>query len=61
MPSSARGAGSRSDHWVQVVGCAPSTRSPVVGVPPGTAKVTITTAGAVVLWFLTMNVLAPVS
>ena len=52
---------SASPHWVQPTGCVLSRRSAVVGVPPGTTKVTFTTAGSVVLGFLTMNVFAPVS
>src|SRR5579862_6294444 len=55
-----RAAVAASDHWEQVVGCGLSMRSPVVGVPPGTTNVTVSTASAFVL-FLTMNVLAPVS
>ncbi len=61
LPSRRRAIGNASPHWVQPTGCVLSRRSAVVGVPPGTTKVTFTTAGSVVLGFLTMNVLAPVS
>jgi hypothetical protein len=47
-------------HLVQLVGCGLSTRSAVVGVPPGTTNVTITTAGSL-LSFLTVNIFAAVS
>ncbi len=49
-----------SNHSLQVVGWGWSMRSAVVGVPPGTAKLTMTTAG-VVPGFLTMNAFAAVS
>jgi hypothetical protein len=44
----------------QLDGCGSSIRSFVVGVPPGTMKVTMSLAAALVS-FLTMNVFAPVS
>jgi len=60
MDNEPRAAIAASAHLPQVVGCVLSMRNAVVGVPPGTTKVTVSEASAFVS-FLTMNVLEPVS